>query len=440
MNWTQNVFFRGFALKPTLVGLLFFVAGFKLGIAADEETAKVNWRDTEWIGTWATSAQPFLPGALETYQNQTLRLIVHTSAGGAHVRIKISNTYGDTPLFIGGAHIGRRSAGADIDPTSDRPLTFGSHSSIAVPAHAVAESDPVNLNVRPLSDLAISLFLPKATKATTSHALALQTSYLSPTGDSTANAKFAVTKTIDTWPFLTGVDVAAPPTGMAIVALGSSTTDGDGSSLNANRRWPDTFAQRLQKDGDRNAKVGVLNQGIIGNRLLSDSPSDSQFGAALGQASLARFDHDVLDQAGVKYLIVCLGINDIAFPGLFTPITEMVSSQSMIAGYRQLIARAHQKGIRVIGTTIPPFEDATFGKPAIGFYTPEKETVRQEVNTWIRSGAEFDGVVDFDAVLRDPSRPTRLLPSYDSGDHLHANDAGYAISANAIPLTLFGIK
>jgi len=440
MNRTQSVFFRGFALRPTLVWLLFFVAAFKLGIAADEATAKVNWRDTEWIGTWAASAQPFLPGALETYQNQTLRLIVHTSAGGAHVRIKISNTYGDTPLFIGGAHIGRRSAGADIDPTSDRPLTFGSHSSIAVPAHSVAQSDPVNLDVPPLSDLAISLFLPKATKATTSHALALQTSYLSPTGDSTADAKFAVAKTIDTWPFLTGVDVAAPPTGMAIVALGSSTTDGDGSSLNANRRWPDRFAQRLQKDGDRNAKVGVLNQGIIGNRLLSDSPSDSQFGAALGRAGLARFDHDVLDQAGVKYLIVCLGINDIAFPGLFTPITEMVSSQSMIAGYRQLIARAHQKGIRVIGTTIPPFEDAAFGKSAIGFYTPEKENVRQEVNTWIRSGAKFDGVVDFDAVLRDPSRPTRLLPSYDSGDHLHANDAGYTISANAIPLTLFEIK
>jgi lysophospholipase L1-like esterase len=186
--------------------------------------------------------------------------------------------------------------------------------------------------------------------------------------------------------------------------------------------------------------VGVLNQGIIGNRLLSDSPSSSQFGAALGRAGLARFDRDVLDQAGVSYVIVCLGINDIVFPGLFTPVTEMLSSQTMIAGYRQIIVRAHQRGIHVIGTTIPPFESAAFGKAASSFYTPEKENLRQEVNAWIRNGAEFDAVVDFDAVLRDPSHPTRLLASYDSGDHLHSNDAGYTVSANVFPLTLFEIK
>ena len=169
--------------------------------------------------------------------------------------------------------------------------------------------------------------------------------------------------------------------------------------------------------------------------IAAQTPLDNDCGPPL-----PKVDHDVLDQAGVKYLIVGLGINDIAFPGLFTPIAEMVNSQSMIAGYRQLIARAHQKGIRVIATTIPPFEDAAFGKSAISFFTPEKENVRQEVNSWIRNSPEFDGMVDFDAVLRDPSHPTRLLPGYDSGDHLHANDAGYAISAKAIPLTLFGIK
>jgi lysophospholipase L1-like esterase len=249
-----------------------------------------------------------------------------------------------------------------------------------------------------------------------------------------------VAKTIDTWPFLTGVDVAVAATGAAIVAFGSSTTDGDGSRLDANRRWPDVLAERLQKDGGRKTELSVLNQGIIGNRLLTDSPTGSQFGAALGQAGLARFDHDVLDQAGVKYLIVCLGINDIVFPGLYTPITEMVSTQSIIAGYRQLIARARHQGIRAIGTTIPPFENAAFGKSSISFYTPEKEIVRQEVNNWIRNSAEFDGVVDFDVVLRDPGRQTRLLPAYDSGDHLHSNDAGYAASANAFPPALFGIK
>jgi lysophospholipase L1-like esterase len=441
MNWINRALRRGLPRNPTVAGLLVFAAALGVGTAGNEADAKADERGTQWIGTWATSAQPSLPDALQTYQNQSLRLIVHTSASGAHARIKISNTYGDEPLFIGGAHIARRSAGADIDPASDRRLTFGGHSSITVPARSVVESDPVDLDVPALSDLAISLFFPKATKPTTSHALALQTSYLSPaTGDSTADAKFAVAKTIDTWPFLTGVDVAASPAGMAIVAFGSSTTDGDGSSLDANRRWPDVLAERLQKHGTRTAEVGVLNQGIIGNRLLSDSPSYSQFGAALGEAGLARFDVDVLDQAGVKYLIVGLGINDIVFPGLFTPLTEMVNSQSMLSGYRQLIVRAHQKGIRVIGTTIPPFENATFGKSVISFYTAEKENVRQEVNTWIRNSAEFDGVVDFDAVLRDPNHPTRLLPSYDSGDHLHSNDAGYTVSANAIPLTSFGIK
>lgn len=441
MSRTDHAFPRHFALKTAVLGSLFLGAALGLGAAADQAIAEKSSGGAQWIGTWTTSAQPFLPGALETYQNQSLRLIVHTSAGGARVRIKISNTYGDEPLFIGGAHIGRRRTGADIEPTSDRRLTFGGNSSIAVPAHSVAQSDPVNLDVPALSDLAISLFFPQATQAATSHALALQTSYVSPaTGDSTAEAKFVVAKTIDTWPFLTGVDVAVSAAGAAIVALGSSTTDGDGSRLDANRRWPDVLAERLQKDGVRKTELSVLNQGIIGNRLLTDSPPASQFGAALGQAGLARFDHDVLDQAGVKYLIVCLGINDIVFPGLFTPITEMVSSQSIIAGYRQLIGRAHHKGIRAIGTTIPPFENAIFGKSSISFYTPEKERVRQEVNSWIRNSAEFDGVVDFDAVLRDPGRQTRLLPAYDSGDHLHSNDAGYAASGNAIPLALFGIR
>jgi lysophospholipase L1-like esterase len=428
-------------LKITVLGSLFLGATLGLGAAAHQAIAEKSSHGAQWIGTWATAAQPFLPGALDTYQNQSLRLIVHTSAGGARVRIKISNTYGDEPLFVGGAHIGRRGSGADIEPTSDRRLTFGGQSSIAVAAHSVAQSDPVNLDVPALSDLAISLFFPRATKATTSHALALQTSYVSPaTGDSTAEAKFMVVKTIDTWPFLSGVDVAVSAAGAAIVALGSSTTDGDGSSPDTNRRWPDVLAERLQKDSGRRTELSVLNQGIIGNRLLTDSPAGSQFGAALGQAGLARFDHDVLDQAGVKYLIIGLGINDIAFPGLFTPKTEMVSSQSIIAGYRQLIARAHHKGIRAIGTTIPPFENAIFGKSPISFYTPEKEGVRQEVNSWIRNSAEYDDVVDFDAALRDPDRPTRLLPAYDSGDHLHSNDAGYMVSAKAIPLTLFGIK
>jgi lysophospholipase L1-like esterase len=381
-----------------------------------------------------------LPGSVQSFRNQTLRLIVHTSAGGTKVRIRISNTFGDQPLLIGGAHIARRTSAADIDPASDRALMFHGHSSTKVPARSMVVSDPVDLDVPALSDLAISLFLPRATQAMSTHILALQTSYVSPdTGNSTTGVKFPVAKTIHSWPFLTGVDVAASPRGVSIVAFGSSLTDGDGSTLDSNRRWPDVLAERLQESADRKAEVGVLNQGIIGNRLLNDSPQQagSPFGAALGQAGLARFERDVLAQAGVRYVIVGLGINDIAFPGSLTPLTERISAESMISGYRQLIARAHQKGIRVIGTTNPPFENSFLDAPPVTFYTPEKESVRQKVNAWMRSSAEFDAVVDFDKVLRDPSHPTRLLAIYDSGDHLHPNNAGCTAEGNAIPLALF---
>ena len=250
-------------------------------------------------------------------------------------------------------------------------------------------------------------------------------------------------KTIQSWPFLTGVDVAASAHGRAIVAFGSSLTDGDGSTLDTNRRWPDVLAERLQKAADGKAEVGVLNQGIIGNRLLNDSPQQagSPFGGALGQAGLARFERDVLAQSGIRYVIVGIGINDIVFPGSLTPRTERMSAERMVSGYRQLIRRAHEKGIRVIGTTNPPFENAFLvlskTAPPVTFYSPEKEMVRQEVNDWIRSSGEFDDVLDFDAVLQDPGHPTRLFPAYDSGDHLHPNNGGCIAEGNAVPLALF---
>jgi len=399
-----------------------------------------------WIGTWAAAPQASMPGHLQTFQNQSLRLIVHISSGGTKVRIKISNTYGEHPLLIGGAHIARRTSGAEIDPTSDRTLMFHGQSSTTVAAESMVVSDPVELDVPALSDLAISLFLPKPTEATTSHILAKQTSYVSAeNGDSTAEVKFPIAKKVSAWPFLTGVDVTASHRGATIVAFGSSLTDGDGTTSDTNGRWPDMLAERLQKNADGRAEVGILNEGIIGNRLLNDSPKQpsSPFGASLGQAGLARFERDVLAQAGVKYVIVGLGINDIAFPDSFsfTPPTEKVSADDIISGYRQLIARAHKKGIRVIGTTNPPFENSFLvlskAEPPITFYTPEKELVRQKVNDWIRSRGEFDGVVDLDVVLRDPGHPTQLLPIYDSGDHLHPNNAGCVAEANAIPLALF---
>jgi lysophospholipase L1-like esterase len=356
-----------------------------------------------------------------------------------------------TSHWLLAAHIARRTDAANIDLSSDRILKFNKQSSVTIPAGSLALSDPVELDVSALSDLAISLFFPGPTPATTVHILAQQTNYVSPErGDFSAQTDFPVAKTISFWPFLVGVDVIASRRGAAVVAFGSSLTDGDGSTEDANRRWPDILAERLQKNGY--TELGVLNEGMIGNRLLNDiqgpgqlggppplGPVFEQLGPALGEAGLKRFERDVLSQTKVKYVIIGLGVNDILFPGTFVPARESVTSQDLIVGYRQLIARAHKSGIRVIGTTIPPFERALFRNPRFeSFYTPEKEASRQEVNAWILRTGEFDGVIDFDRAVRDPNHPTELLPAYDSGDHLHVNDAGNVAQGNTIPLALFG--
>jgi len=396
-----------------------------------------------WIGTWATAEQPARPADAQTFRNRTLRLIVRTSAGGKRLRIKVSNAFGDQPLAIGSAHVARRADAADIEASSDRMLTFRGAPSTTIPPRSAAISDPIDLDAPPLSDLAISLFFPQTAVATTSHSLALQTSYVAPKSvDAAAEARFPVERTIASWPFLAGVDVAASPRGAAIVAFGSSTTDGDGSTRDANRRWPDVLAERLQKSAGGAVELGVLNEGIIGNRLLYDSPrqANNPFGPMLGEAGLVRFERDVLDQPGAKYVLLCLGVNDILFPAFpFTPPGERVTAEEIVAGYRQLIARARRKGVRVIGTTIPPFEGATFSAAGLNltFYTPERESARQAVNEWIRRSRAFDAVVDFDEVLRDPTHPARLLPAYAAADHLHVNDAGNVAQGYAIPLSVF---
>jgi len=400
----------------------------------------------QWIGTWAAAPQPPIPGSIQTFRNQTLRLIVHTSAGGTKVRVKISNTFGKDPLSIGAAHIALRTVAAEIDPASDRTLFFHGRGSVIVAPGSTAISDAVDLRIPALSDLAISIFLPKTTEGTTLHVLAKQTSYVSAeTGNSVADTRFPIATKIHSWPFLTGVDVTAVH-GAAIVAFGSSLTDGDGTTSDTNGRWPDVLATRLQKGANGKADVSVLNEGIIGNRLLADSPVQAlggRFGSVLGQAGLVRFERDVVNEAGVKFVILGLGINDLAFPGSLTPSTEQISAENVIAGYRKLIGDAHKHRIRIIGTTIPPFENSflDLGRalPPITFYTPEKESVRRHINDWILNSGEFDGVVDFDAVLRDPNHPNRLLPSYDSGDHLHPNNLGCLAEGNAIPLALFDV-
>jgi lysophospholipase L1-like esterase len=384
-----------------------------------------NWTTEHWTGTWgAGPGGPPLPANTQVFTDQTLRLIVHTSIGGNRVRIRLSNEMGSTPLRIGAAHIAVRAGGADIAPGTDRALTFSGVASITIPPGAPVLSDPVDLNVAPLSDLAISIYLPGTVPATTIHGTASQTNYVSLPGDFTGAATLPTQRTILSWPFLTEVDVDSA--GAAIVTLGNSITDGTRSTPDTNNRWPDWLARRLQTVRDPvfgiNGRLGVVNRGISGNRLLSNPPE----GSLAGRNALERFDRDVLATAGVRYMTVMLGINDIGNSPNDTPI----SANELIAGYRQLIARAHEKGIAIFGATLTPFEGA-------GYYSPAKEQVREAVNNWIRGNDEFDGVIDFDLVTRDPAHPTRLLPAYDSGDHLHPNDLGYQAMGNAVPLTLF---
>ena len=410
-----------------------FAAGVAAGTAA---SAPPGAAPGPWIGTWAAAPQQPFAGATAHWRDATLRLVVHASAGGGRARVRIANTYGDAPLVIGAAHLARRAAGADIVPASDRTLRFGGAASIAIAPGASALSDPVDLDVPPLADLAVSLYLPRATAATTSHALALQTSYVSRTGDASGAAQFPVGAQIDEWPFLTGIDVQpANPRAATVVAFGDSLVDGDGSSPGANRRFPDVLAARLQAAG---AATGVLDEGLIGNRLLRASPAGpgNPLGPAFGDAGVDRFERDVLSQAGVAAVVVRIGSNDIGLAGAIAPASDRPTLAALVAGFRGLVERAHRRGVRVVAMTCPPFEDAA---PVPNYWAPDKEPLRLQLNAWLREGGAFDAVVDIDRLLRDPAHPSRLAPAFDSGDHLHPNDAGYATIGAAIPLGVLGL-
>jgi lysophospholipase L1-like esterase len=380
--------------------------------------------DEHWVGTWSAALHqptPGPPGLTNSgFNNQTLRQVVHTSVGGDQVRVRLS-TFGASALAIGSAHIGLRSDGAAIVPESDRTLTFGGQLSITIPAGAVAVSDPVELQVRALGDLAVSIFVPGNTGPAAWHFVALQTSYISPDGDFTGNVVMPVASTTQAWFWLAGVDVTASKKTGAIVTFGDSVTDGTRSTADSNNRWPDYLARRLMAQPG-NHKMGVLNQSISGNRLLHDG---------IGPNGLARFDRDLLAQAGARYAVVLLGNNDLILGDLLFP-SEAVTAEELIQGHRQLIQRAHSEGITIYAGTLTPVQGSVPDFVFAGI-----EAKRQAVNEWIRTSGEFDAVIDFDAVTRDPSSPARLLPFFDSGDHLHPNDAGYEAMGTAIDLKLF---
>ncbi|MCK9684426.1 SGNH/GDSL hydrolase family protein [Scleromatobacter humisilvae] len=392
--------------------------------------------DEHWVGTWATAAQPAFPGPVANDAGRTLRLVVHVSIGGGRVRVRLSNTYGRTPLRLDAAHVARRSRGADIDPASDRALSFGGRPGVVIAPGASVTSDAVALDVPALSDLAISLHSTAPLVADTTHALAQQTSYVTRDRvDATGAAHFPPARTIDDWPFLTGVDVAAADA-TAIVAFGDSWIDGDGSTPGANTRLTDALAARLQRAGGACPRVAVLNEGLIGNRLLRDSPAHRQprspdFGSALGESGLARFDRDVLQQPGANAVIIHLGTNDLGLAAGVAPAGDLPTVDALAAGYRELAARAHRAGLRAIGTTLTPVEGVVV---LPGYDTPAKEALRQGINAWIRTAGAFDAVIDFDAIVHDPAHPARLLARLASADHLHGNDTGYAAVAAAVPL------
>jgi lysophospholipase L1-like esterase len=393
------------------------------------------------------------------FENQTIRQIVHTSIAGSALRVRLSNEFGKQALKLGEVHIARRAAGteeASIEPGTDRRLTFGGKPSVSIPAGAPALSDPVTFRVPARSDLVVSLHLPESTAGSTVNSFASQHNYVA-AGNVTGETKIEATSVTERWYFLTGVSVRATAdrssdadkseadkfdadkfeagNASAVVALGDSITAD--STVDANRRWSDHLAQRLQGPGGPRHPVGVLNKGISGNRLLHDpnppagNPAEA-YAAYFGESGLKRFDRDVAAQPGVRHLLVLIGVNDLGHPGTIAPLSEKVTGQGLIDGHRQLIARAHERGLRIYGGTITPFKNDT-----LGFYTPENEAARQTFNHWLRTSGEYDGVVDFDAALRDPAEPEQLLSAYDSGDHLHPNDAGREAMARAVPLRFF---
>ncbi len=403
--------------------LKLFVAGFLLPVGLPRTVFAQN----KWVVSWATSPQAdWDENALKADELRfgTLRQIVHLSIGGSSVRLRLSNRYGTEPLNFMAVHLAKAVAAGSpkILPESDKAILFDGRPDVMIPAGADYFSDPLEFNAPALGDLAVTYRVETWSKKFTGHPGSRATSFLA-TGDALSAEDMPNAKRITRWYFLAGVDVEAPHSAFAIVALGDSITDGHGATTDGNDRWPDVLAKRLQATA-ATKKIGVANEGIGGNRLLLDG---------IAANGLARFDHDVLSEPGVRWVIVLEAINDLGMLTHEKEVTDAEHSEQVrrvIAAYEQMIARAHAQGIRVVGATLTPFVGS-------GFYHPNEknEADRQAVNDWIRK--HFDAVVDFDKVVRDPEHPERLKAEFDCGDHLHPSPAGFAAMAQAIPLSLF---
>lgn len=380
-----------------------------------------------WVGAWRAAEQPAIPGKAPRYDRQTLRLILPLQLGGTGLRVRLSNRYGREPLRIAAARVAVRRDGDAIDPATDREL----HLPAEIAPGASAWSEPVELPLSGPLDLALSLYLDTPTEIGTVHLLAMQTSYVA-AGDQTAAASLTQAQPLHSWPAVVGVDVQGS-TGSAVMAFGSSHIDGDGIDPDRRERFGDQLSARLHAAGQPTA---VLNYGIIGNRLRFDAPTDRRnpVGPAFGEAGLQRFARELDDAHGAQALILCTSINDLGFPGVWAPSQELPRPEDLLQGYQQLAALARARGLRVLISNLSPFERADV---VPGYWSPRKDALRRAFNRLLaRHAGEFDALLDFDAISRDPRHPARLLPVFDSGDHLHPNAAGYAARAAQVPLAL----
>lgn len=368
----------------------------------------------DWTGAWGASPAPPTP-ASKTFDDQTVRQVVRVSAGGAKVRIRFTNEYSDAALMIGGASVVKAMPDGSISGTPIA-LTFGGRKEVAIPGKSPFLSDPVDLPVAALDSLSIAIFLPKPTGACTCHPQGTATAWVSAIGDYTAAGKFEPVSTFTNRAFISGVEVMGAAPKPVIVTFGDSITDGTRSTNDKNARWPDVLAARLAAQNG----PAVVNAAISGNRVLSTGS------AIFGEGALSRLDRDVFSVPGIRWMTVLEGINDLGMGRG----PQQPNADQLIVGYKQIIARAHAHGVKVIGATLLPYNGAAY-------YDESGEATREKVNEWIRTGGAFDGLIDFDKIMQDPANPRKLKADQQSGDWLHPNDAGYKVMGEAIDLALF---
>jgi lysophospholipase L1-like esterase len=413
---------RTLACTATVLSIVCAVSQVRAG----DDQGDQNRHGGQWVATWTAAPMPgdstFSPPA-PALNNQTVRHTVHITVGGRRVRVKLSNVFGQKPMAIGAAHVALQASGASIVPGSDHALTFGGSPSVTLSIGDEMFSDPIDFDLPTRATLAVSLYFAQDTGVPNCHAASTESSYISGPGDFTSVTTMPVAQDGQTVQFgFSAVEVLPRDRTSVIVAIGDSTTVGAGSTRDASHSWPDQLFARLTA-GDGRPRFAVANEAIGCNRLLMFE---------CGPSGLDRFDHDVLDVDGVTHVIAFFGVVDLGFPTVFGLPDQEVSAQQIIDGLRQLIARAHRRGLPIFGATITPTGSAIFPN----FWTPENETKRQIVNHWIRRSCEFDGVIDFDKAVRDPRNPVQLLAAY-SFDGIHMTDAGYQAMANAIDLRLF---